>query len=224
MQDETKASPPNREEGERPNAEQGGPRVSAEEAAELARNEAEGGAGGSAPGGGYPRNDAPRNDDPVAALQTQVEVLEAEKSALKDQMLRAVAEAENTRRRVERERGDAVKYAAIPLLRDVVKAADNLARALAALPEDATAGDDKLKSFRDGVALTERELLSALERHKVERIDPKGEVFDPNLHEAMMEMPDAEQAPGTVVQVLEVGWKLHDRLVRPARVAVARKP
>lgn len=216
MQDEAKASPQKASPQNRDEKETG--TVTPDEAAELARNEAEGAPEGAS-------DDTAADDaDPVARLQTQVEVLEAEKSALKDQMLRAVAEAENTRRRVERERGDAVKYAPIPLLRDIVKAADNLARALAALPEQAAEGNEQLKSFRDGVALTERELLSALKRHNVERLDPAGEAFDPNLHEAMMEMPDAEKAPGTVVQVLEVGWKLHDRLVRPARVAVARKP
>lgn len=220
MQDEAKASAQNREEKPNRDEKETGA-VTPEEAAELARNEAEGAPdAGSAEGAASAEED----QDPVARLETQVEILEAEKSALKDQMLRAVAEAENTRRRVERERGDAVKYAPIPLLRDIVKAADNLARALAALPEQAGEANEQLKSFREGVALTERELLSALKRHNVERLDPAGEPFDPNLHEAMMEMPDAEKAPGTVVQVLEVGWKLHDRLVRPARVAVARAP
>ncbi len=205
MQDGTKPAPGDGQDAKPANGE-----VTPEDVVELSRNEAEGGDPSAAP------------EDEVTRLQTQVEVLEAEKSALRDQALRAVAEAENTRRRVERERGDAVRYAAIPLLRDLVKVADNLARALAALPEESVQGQEQLKSFRDGVVLTERELLAGLQRHQVARIDPLGEAFDPNLHEAMMEIPDAEKAPGTVVQVLEVGWKLHDRLIRPARVAVSR--
>ena len=163
-------------------------------------------------------------EDPLQRLEREKEILEAEKSALKDQMLRAVAEAENTRRRVERERAEAVRYAAIPLLRDLVKVADNLARALAALPRERVQDDEVLKSFREGVELTERDLLAALQRHKVSRIDPMGEALDPALHEAMFEVPDPAKAPGTVVQVLETGWKLHDRLIRPARVAVAKAP
>lgn len=164
----------------------------------------------------------PGDEDPVERLSREKEILEAEQSALKDQLLRALAEAENTRRRVERERAEAVKYAAIPLLRDLVKAVDNLGRALTALPAEAVEGDAPLKSFRDGVALTERELVAALQRHQVSRVDPLGEPLDPNLHEAMFEVPDPAKAPGTVVQVLEPGWRLHDRLIRPARVAVAK--
>jgi len=152
----------------------------------------------------------------------RVAALQAELAQAKDQALRAVAEAENTRRRVERERAEALKYATVPLLRDLVKVADHLGRALAAVPEAGL--DDKARAFRDGVALTERELLSALEKHKAEKIDPLGQPLDPNLHEAVFEAPDPSQPPGTVVQVLEVGWKLHDRLIRPARVAVAKAP
>ncbi len=162
--------------------------------------------------------------DPIDRLTGIIAKLEVEKQQLRDQTLRAMAEAENTRRRVERERGDAVKYAAIPVLRDVVRAADNLARALAAVPAEAAEGNEQLKTLRDGVELTERELLAALQRHHVEKLEPLGEPLDPNLHEAMFEIPTAEQAPGTVVQLLEAGWKQHDRLIRPARVGVAKAP
>ena len=115
-----------------------------------------------------------------------------------------------------------MKYAAIPLLRDVVRAADNLARALAAVPAEAAEGNEQLKTLRDGVALTERELLAALQRHHVQKIEPLGQPLDPNLHEAMFEVPTNEQPPGTVVQLLEAGWKQYDRLIRPARVGVAK--
>lgn len=166
--------------------------------------------------------DAPAAEGVSEDLAQRVAALEAERDAAKDQALRALAEAENTRRRVERERAEALRYATVPLLRDLVKVADDLARALAAMPEQGL--DDKTRAFREGVALTERGLLALLERHRAERIDPLGQPFDPNLHEAVFEAPDAQQPPGTVVQVLEVGWKLYDRLIRPAKVAVARAP
>lgn len=171
-----------------------------------------------------PENGAAASDDPVARLEAEKAALEAERKDLKDQLLRALAEAENTRRRVERERSEAVKYAAIPLLRDLVKVADNLSRALAAVPAEAAESNEQVKTLRDGVALTERELVTAFQRHGVARVEPLGEPLDPNLHEAMFEIPDPAKPAGTVVQVLEAGWKLHDRLIRPARVAVAKAP
>lgn len=171
------------------------------------------------------REEAPAgSEDPLARLEAEKAALEAERQDLKDQLLRALAEAENTRRRVERERGEAVKYAAVPLLRDLVRVADNLSRALAAVPAEAAEGNEQVKTLREGVALTERELMTAFQRHGVAKVEPLGEPLDPNLHEAMFEVPDAEKPAGTVVQVLEAGWTLHGRLVRPARVAVAKAP
>jgi molecular chaperone GrpE len=166
--------------------------------------------------------DSPAGPADDAELAERIAALEAERDEAKDQALRALAEAENTRRRVERERAEALKYATVPLLRDLVKVADHLSRALAAMPEAGL--DEKARAFRDGVALTERELLAVLEKHKAERIEPLGQPLDPNLHEAVFEVPDAQHPPGTVVQVLESGWKLHDRLITPAKVAVARAP
>jgi molecular chaperone GrpE len=166
--------------------------------------------------------DTPAGPADDAELAERIAALEAERDEAKDQALRALAEAENTRRRVERERAEALKYATVPLLRDLVKVADHLSRALAAMPEAGL--DEKARAFRDGVALTERELLAVLEKHKAERIEPLGQPLDPNLHEAVFEVPDAQHPPGTVVQILESGWKLHDRLITPAKVAVARAP
>lgn len=178
-----------------------------------------------------PQDEAPEEtgdqevpQDPIERLTGIIAALEAEKQQLREQALRALAEAENTRRRVERDKADAVKFAAIPLLRDVVRSADNLARALAAVPEAAAAENEQLKTLRDGVALTERELLAALQKHGVQKLEPLGEPLDPNLHEAMFEVPTDQAAPGSVVQVLEAGWKQHDRLIRPARVGVAKAP
>ncbi len=164
-------------------------------------------------------------EDPMAALLAEIEVLRAEAAKMKDQALRAMADAENTRRRSQREMTDAVKYASIPLLRDLVKVADNMARALAHGAPDAEGEESgAAKALREGVALTEKELLAAFGRHGVSRIDPAGEPLNPERHEAMFEVPDETAEPGTVVQVLEPGWMLHDRLIRPARVGVARKP
>ncbi len=162
--------------------------------------------------------------DPMTVLCAEIETLQSEVKTLRDQALRAMAEAENTRRRAEREKSDAVKFAAIPLLRDLVKVADNMARALAAAGEETPEESANAKALREGVALTEKELLAAFSRHGVARIDPMGEALNPEHHEAMFEMPDENAEPGTIVQVLEPGWLLNGRLIRPARVGVARKP
>ncbi len=161
--------------------------------------------------------------DPMALMQTEIDSLRAEVAKLKDQALRAMADAENTRRRAERDKSDAVKYASLPLLRDLVKVADNMSRALAhvASDEEESAG---AKALRDGVALTEKEMLAAFNRHGATKIDPAGETLDPERHEAMIEIPDENAEPGTIVQVFEPGWILNGRLIRPARVGVARKP
>lgn len=153
--------------------------------------------------------------DPVAALQAEV-------ASLKDQLLRALAETENTRRRLTRERDEASRYGAAAFARDIVSVADNLRRALEAVPSDAVEQDAALKALADGVKLTEDELLKALERHGVKRIDPYGEKFDHNHHQAMFEVENSGHPPGTVAQVLAPGYLMHDRLLRPAMVGVAK--
>lgn len=154
--------------------------------------------------------------------ETAPEAPPPEIAALKDQLLRAVAETENVRKRTARERADTARYAIAGFARDVVAVADDLARALDNLPETARAADDAA-AFVEGLELTRRNLDSALERQGLERIDPAGEPFDPEFHEAMFEL-DAEGAePGSVVQVVQAGYRLHDRLLRPARVGVARR-
>ena len=156
--------------------------------------------------------------DPVAELAKA----KAEAGQLKDQLLRALAEAENTRRRSQREREDTARYASTNLARDVVQFADNLSRALAAVPAEALAQDETLKNLVEGIAATERQFLTSLERHNIKRIDPVGEKFDANLHQAMFEVPGSGKPAGTVVQVLQPGYLLHDRLLRPALVGVAK--
>jgi molecular chaperone GrpE len=148
---------------------------------------------------------------------------EAQIAKLKDQLLRALAEAENMRRRSKREIEDARKYAVANFARDVLTVADNLRRALDAVPEDAAASDD-LKALSKGVGLTERELLSMMERHGIRKVNPMGEKFDPNLHQAMFEADTPGADPGTVIEVAQAGFVIGERLLRPAMVGVAKKP
>ncbi|MEJ0072148.1 MAG: nucleotide exchange factor GrpE [Pseudomonadota bacterium] len=147
--------------------------------------------------------------------------LEAEVGRLKDQLLRALADTENVRRRAEREKEDASKYAVATFARDVLSVADNLHRALESLPAD-QAPNDATRNLLTGVEATERELLAIFERRGLKRIDPMGERFDPNFHQAMFEVPNSGQEAGTVVQVLQPGYLIFDRLLRPAMVGVAK--
>ena len=155
-------------------------------------------------------------------LAAELEKARADAAALKDQLLRALAEAENTRRRAQREREETARYAAAPLARDILPVADNLARALAAVPGEALAKDEALKNLVEGIAATERQLQSALERHSIKPVEALGEKFDANRHQAMYEMPGEGKPAGTIVQVLQQGYALHDRLLRPALVGVAK--
>ena len=174
-----------------------------------------------------PANDAAPVDDGMDIPDGPDQELAAAKqeaAQLKDQLLRALAEAENVRRRAQREREDAAKYAIANFARDVLQVSDNLHRALEAIPAAALAADEALKNLHEGVTATERQLDAALERQQVKRIWPMGEKFDANLHQAMFEVPTADQAPGTVVQVMQAGYTIHDRLLRPALVGVAKQP
>jgi molecular chaperone GrpE len=137
-------------------------------------------------------------------------------------MLRALAEAENTRRRADRDRQEAAKYGAVGLARDLLSVSDNLRRALQALPEDARDGDGWAKDLITGVELIEREFLDAFAKQGVVKIEPLGEAFDHNLHQAMFELDDPEKPAGTVVQLLQPGYRLHDRLLRAAMVGLSK--
>jgi molecular chaperone GrpE len=162
-------------------------------------------------------------DGGEASPEARVAALEAELAEYKDRLLRALAETENTRRRAQREREDASKYAITGFARDLLSAADNLRRALDSLPE-AEIVDERTRSLLAGVAATERELLAVFERHGLRRIDPKGERFDHNFHQAIFETERGDQPTGTIVEVLQPGYLLHDRLLRPAMVGVAKQP
>ena len=170
---------------------------------------------------------APIGSEPEErSAEDRLTALEAELADQKDRLLRALAETENVRRRAQREREDASKYAVSGFAKDLLSAADNLRRALDSLPE-AEVRDERTRGLLEGVAATERELLGIFERYGIKRIDPKGERFDHNLHQAIFEAERADQPSGTVIEVLQPGYLLHDRLLRPAMVGVAkggRKP
>lgn len=173
-----------------------------------------------------PSEPAGASDGPDAAeseeLSDPLALLEKDLADTKDKLLRALAETENVRRRAQKDREDMSKYAVTNFARDVLTVADNLRRALDAIPEETRKTDDTVKSIVEGVELTERELLAAFDRYAIKKVDPLGEKFNHDFHEAMFEVPTGDAAPGTVVQVMEVGYTLHDRLLRPARVGVAK--
>jgi molecular chaperone GrpE len=160
-------------------------------------------------------------DEAPATPEERAAALEAELAEAQDRLLRALAETENVRRRAQRERADAEKYGFGKFAGDLLSVADNLRRALDSLPE-AEAHDDRTKSLLAGVAATERELLAAFERHGMKRIDPKGERFDHNFHQAVFEVENSGRPAGTIVEVLQPGYVVHDRLLRPAMVGVAK--
>lgn len=170
-----------------------------------------------------PANDAvpPDATDALAEATARIETLQAEAAALKDQLLRALAETENVRRRGDRERQDALRYGASSFAKDLLSVPDNLRRALDALPETARA-DEQTKAFAEGVELTERDLLAAFAKHGIERIMPLDEPFDHNRHQAMFEVPDTGKPSGTIVQCLQPGYVMNDRLLRPALVGIAK--
>jgi molecular chaperone GrpE len=141
----------------------------------------------------------------------------------KDKLLRTLAEMENLRKRTEREVADARQYAIANFSRDVLAVADNMHRALEAIDSELRdSTDSKMKSLVEGVELTERELMKVLERNGVKKFSPLGEKFDPNLHQAMYEVPDTDAPPGSVAQVIQAGYMLGDRVLRPALVAIAK--
>src|SRR3984885_730001 len=156
-----------------------------------------------------------------ASPEERVVALEAELAEAQDKLLRALAETENTRRRAQRERADTEKYAISRFAEGLLSVADNLHRALDSLPE-AEAKDDRTKSLLAGVAATERELLAAFERHGLKRVDPRGERFDHNFHQAVLEGENTGRPAGTIVEVLQPRYVPHDRLLRPAMVGVAK--
>ena len=153
-----------------------------------------------------------------------IQALNAENVELKDKLLRALAETENVRRRAERDRTDASQYAVTRFARDMLEIADNFARALSHLPQAVRdAADPQIKAVIEGVEATERQLLAKLASHGVKAIDTADAKFDPNLHQAIAEVPGEGKPPGSIVTVVQAGYTIGERLLRPAMVTVARK-
>lgn len=196
-------------------------------------------------------NDAPMNDEPLDSAPSEgaeqrkadpepsspagthagyypseekmhIERLEKELEKAKDQTLRAMAETENMRRRAAREKEDASKYAISGFARDLISVADNLRRALEAVPADLAQIDDRIKNLLSGIEATEREMLSVFDRNGIKKLEPMHQIFDPNLHEVMFEAPIPGLPPGTICQLIQPGYTLHERLLRPARVGVVK--
>jgi len=163
---------------------------------------------------------------PEAEQKTAREVLETDYKAkideLNDKLLRAMAETQNMRRRADIDIQNAKNFGVQSFAKDLLGVMDNLFRALETIPEEEAAADPKLKSIKDGIEITKREMTNVFERNGLNRIDPVGEPFDPNLHQAISQVPDSTVAAGTVLQVLQAGYTLKDRLIRPALVVVSK--
>ena len=149
--------------------------------------------------------------------------LEQKVSDLKNQLMRTLADGENLRKRTLKDVEHSKKYSHISFVKDLVSSVDNLQRALEALPEDTSSLPEPIKNLIIGLEIVEKEIISTLEKHNVRQIDPLGEKFDYNFHQAMFEVPSNDNEPGTVVQVSQKGYILHDRLVRPAMVGISKK-
>lgn len=184
-------------------------------------------------------NGAPQAEDPAvetAAAETAAQAgaqaaapeadeaarLREEVASLKDQLLRAAAETENVRRRAERDREDTAKYAVSKFAKDVLAVADNLRRALEAVPAEQRGGEGAFEALLVGVEATERQLLAAMERAGIQRMEALGQPFDPNFHQVMFEVEGSGKPGGTIVQVLQDGYTVHGRLLREAMVGVAK--
>ena len=162
----------------------------------------------------------PTEEAKIAAL---IETLSKENADYKDRLLRTLAEMENLRRRTEREIADSRAYGIQAFARDILAVADNMDRALGALDKELREkADAGTKALLDGVELTERELLKVLEKHGVKKFEPLGEKFDPNLHQAMYEVPDPSRPAGTIAQVVQPGYMIGERMLRPALVGIAK--
>ena len=183
--------------------------------------EVPGSLGGDRPEAANDTVGAPAMGDEIAWAE-RITALEQQVAEFKDAHLRALAEGENIRRRGQRERDEAIRYGAAALGRDLLPVADNLRRAIDAVPIEERQGESPLANLVAGVEMVERELLKAFEAHQIRRIDPKGEKFDHSRHQALFEIDAASVPPGHVAEVLQVGYVLHDRLLRPAMVGVAK--
>ena len=162
------------------------------------------------------------NGDEDIQVDETVENKNKEIKELKDQLLRSLAEGENLRKRTLKEIADAKKYSHISFVRDLLSSVDNLQRALEAVPDDKSQLSEPIKNLFIGLEIVEKEILNTFEKYSLKQINPLGEKFDYNLHQAMFEVPTNEKEPGYVVEVSQKGYLLHDRLVRPAMVGISK--
>ncbi|MCV6548638.1 MAG: nucleotide exchange factor GrpE [Cohaesibacter sp.] len=161
--------------------------------------------------------------NPLEAAELRIAELEKEHAEMKDQLLRTVAEMENLRRRTEKEVKDAKQFSVASFARDMLSVADNLRRGQEAIDEEERVGaEGALKALLDGTAMTEREMLKTLEKHGVKKLNPQGEKFDPNYHQAMFEVPNPDVPNNSVLQVVQAGYVIGTRVLRPAMVGVAK--
>ncbi len=158
----------------------------------------------------------------VSEEQARISILEEELAKTKDQMMRSVAESENGRKRALKEREDASKFAVSSFSRDLLSVADNLRRALDSVPDELAEQHPQIKNLLDGIEATERELLHGFSKHGIQKTEPLNERFDPNFHEVMFEAPMPDKQAGTIIQVIEAGYTLNGRILRPARVGIAK--
>ncbi len=177
-----------------------------------------------APAGAEPagEEEAPEKDTPESDAPPTYEELLSDVASLKDQLLRALAETENVRRRAERDKADLSKYAVANFAREVLGVADNLRRAVEAVDRDTVEGNEDLKNLHVGIEMTQKALEASCERFGIKPIDAMGKKFDHNFHQAMFEVEDPEQPEGVVVQEIQAGYMIHDRLLRPAMVGVSK--
>jgi len=153
---------------------------------------------------------------------SDIELLQEENAELNDKLLRTIAEMENLRRRTERERKDASRYAITNFAQDLLAVGDNLARAMQSLEQAQENKADVVKTLVDGIEMTEREILNIFSRHGISKLEPQGEKFDPNQHQAMFEVDDPTVASGMVMEVMQAGYTIGDRVLRPAMVGVSK--
>ena len=161
--------------------------------------------------------------NPEAALKAEITRLTEENAKIKDQALRALAEAENTRKRAQRDIEEGSKYAVTRFATDLVGVIENLQRASQSIPEEAREGNEMLKNLGGGVDMVMREMLGIFERNGIRRIDPLGEKFDHNFHQAVIQIENPDVPVGTILQVLQAGYIIHDRLLKPAMVSVSKQ-
>ena len=177
---------------------------------------------GAEAGAGEPEIGAAQLKEVIIALQAELDKKTAEVASKQDSYLRAVAETENVRRRLEKEKEDTARYAISKFAKDILTVGDNFQRVISAVPKGAVETDPALKTLLDGVVLAERDFRNVLDRHGLKVVDPKGQPFNPHQHQAVMEQENPDVPAGTVLQVYETGYMIDDRCLRPAMVVVSR--